>query len=328
MRSLQPACLVSLLSFITRWTDPVRHQIVRDLEQARFPEAEMDAVQRTAPMWAQLTRFYGQGGRVVGVPADFAGANGSPDQIRFYCPADPAQCVHSTYGALAHELGHALSCPEQWLDIARFPSAEAYADSREMGEAHAWLNQYRLCQAKVGGRPEGSCVLDIENDHDFGTRTVDMYAHIAARELAGWSEAQILEELATFNANMFPCGMGEGNYKTYGQCNRWDWLVARQDCQPAFTAFLQAMGRPATPNDQKVLMKFNLFTGSGTPPADAALPAGLQALAHALQQPPQQDGLDTLYALARCQMPDAVTGVEAGRAMCRVPAGAADMPAA
>ena len=299
-------------------------RILRDLREAGFPDAERQAVRDTPAMWAQLTQFYGRGGRVERVDADFSGATGAPDAIRFFCPPPPAACAHSSYGALAHELGHALQCPEQWQPVAQFDSAQAYARARELGEAHAWLNQYRLGRAKQGGAPELAQVLQIENDADFGTTPVDIFARITQREAAGWTEAQILDELAVLNANMFPCGMGEGNLKTYGQCNRWDWLQATRARHPAFTDFLARLPRPPHAGDQKLLMKFNLFTG-----AQAAAPgvadAALDALAQGLTPIRRGDELDALFALG-CALPGAAPGVAScGRDQAALPTG--DAPA-
>ena len=86
-------------------------RILRDLKHAGFAKAEGQAVRDTPAMWAQLTQFYAQGGGVERVDAAFSGATGAPQQIRFFCPPPPAACAHSTYDALAHELGHALHCP-------------------------------------------------------------------------------------------------------------------------------------------------------------------------------------------------------------------------
>ena len=282
-------------------------RIQLDLRRAGFSDAERQAVQDTPAMWAQLTQFYENGGRIERVDADFSGATGAPDAIRFFCPSPPAACAHSTFGALAHELGHALQCPEQWLPVASFDSAQAYARARELGEAHAWLNQARLCRAKQGGTPEASQVLQIENDADFGTAPVDIFARVAEREAAGWTDAQILDELAMLNANMFPCGMGAGNFKTYGQCNRWDWLQATRAQHAAFNDFLQRLPRPPHAGDQKLLMKFNLFTGAGGATTEST--EALQALADGLAPTRQGDDLGALYALAQRTLPDAVPGV-------------------
>ncbi len=281
-------------------------RILRDLKHAGFTEAERQAVRDTPAMWAQLTQFYAQGGGVERVDAAFSGATGAPQRIRFFCPPPPAACAHSTYDALAHELGHALQCPAQWQPAAHFDSAQAYAHARELGEAHAWLNQYRLSQARQGGAPPAAQVLLIENDSDFGTTPVDIFARIAQREAAGWAEAQILDELAMLNANMYPCGMGEGNLKTYGQCNRWDWLQATRAHHPAFNDFLARLPRPPHAGDQKLLMKFNLFTGA---PGAAASPEALQALADGLAAVQRKDDLAALYALACRTLPQAVPGV-------------------
>ncbi|MDO5653694.1 MAG: hypothetical protein Q4G39_06285, partial [Brachymonas sp.] len=156
---------------------------------------------------------------------------------------------------------------------------------------------------------------EIENDHDFGRQTVDIFARIAEREAAGWTEAQILDELATLNANMFPCGMGEGNFKTYGQCNRWDYLLATQERNPVFSAFLQTLQRTPTPNDQKVLMKFNLFTqeeSKADAPHPPALLPGLQPFAQSLCQAGSNCALPDLYHLAAHALPGAQPGVVAG----------------
>ena len=80
----------------------LKRRILRNLCHAGFPRAESQAVQRTPAMWAQLTQFYERGGRVQRVDADFSGATGAPDAIRFYCPPPPAPCAHSSYSALAH----------------------------------------------------------------------------------------------------------------------------------------------------------------------------------------------------------------------------------
>lgn len=78
--------------------------------------------------------------------------------------------------------------------------------------------------------------LRIENDHDFGTQQIDIFARIAEREAA--VEAAILDELAMLNANMFPAAWAKGNHKTYGQCNRWDWLHTTAQQHPGFSDFL------------------------------------------------------------------------------------------
>ena len=292
----------------------LRRRILRNLCHAGFTQAQCRAVRHTPAMWAQLEQFYRAGGRIERVNADFSGATGSPDAIRFFCPPAPAPCAHSTYGALAHELGHALQCPAQWQPAVHFDSAQAYAHARELGEAHAWLNRYRLSRARQGGAPQAAHVLLIENDSDFGATPVDIFARIARRETAGWAEAQLLDELAMLNANMFPCGMGEGNHKTYGQCNRWDWLQATRAQHPAFNDFLQRLPRPPHAGAQKLLMKFNLFTGAGTgdDAASAAQPVpaeALQALADGLACLPRGDDLGALHALACRTVPHAVPGV-------------------
>jgi hypothetical protein len=293
-------------------------------------------------MAAQLRRFVQAGGRIDHVVADFHGANGQPGLIRFYSPAPGQPGPHASYGTLAHELGHALACPEQWRAPAQFDDAHAYARARELGEAHAWLNQHRLCRAKQGGLPEPAPVLPIENDHDFGTQAVDIFAHIDQRLAAGWTEAQLLDELALLNANMFPCGMGAGNHKTYGQCNRWDWLQATAAHQPALAAFVQRLGRPPNAADQKLITKFNLFTPAtsgaaahGAAPHQAALAALADALAarparpsaqgspdphdpDARYTPPEWQALQDLYALGRAWLPDCTLGVA-----CAAPAAAA-----
>ena len=268
-------------------------RILRDLRHAGFADDEAQAVRHTPAMWAQLADFHRQGGRIERVDAGFSAATGQPGLIRFFHPPAPAVCTHATFGSLAHELGHALLFPPQWQPAASFADAQAYARSRELGEAHAWLNQYRLCRAKVGGAPEGGHVQWIENDEDFGTRPVDLFARIAEREAAGWHEAQLLDELAVLNANMFPSGMGEGNFKTYGQCNRWDWWQATQARQPAFRDFLQRLPRAPNANDQKVLMKFNLLSAPASADAQA-----LARWADALGGCGPQGGLDALYALS------------------------------
>ncbi len=285
-------------------------RILRELRDAGFDDAEQRAVRDTPAMWAQLTRFYRAGGRVERVAADFSGATGQPGLIRFFCPPSPQPCTHATYGALAHELGHALQCPEQWGSVASFADAEGYARARERGEAHAWLNQYRLCRDKRGGAPEASEVQLIENDHDFGTQPVDLFARIAQREAEGWPDAHILDELAVLNANMFPCGMGEGNHKTYGQCNRWDWLHAHLPSQPALRDFLARLGRPHNANDQTLVTKFNLFTdqaAAGKGVDDTAL----LRLADALSPLDRACALPALFALA-C---DTLTHVQPGVAL-------------
>ena len=175
-----------------------------------------------------------------------------------------------------------------------------------MGEAHAWLNQYRLCRDKVGGAPEGSQVQWIENDEDFGTHPVDLFARIAEREAAGWSEAQILGELAVLNANMFPSGMGEGNFKTYGQCNRWDWLQATQPPDSPFRRFIAQLPRAPNADDQKLLMKFNLFTADALVEMDGDR---LAPLATALGGVATRGDLSALYAMACAAVPSARPGV-------------------
>ena len=282
-------------------------RILRDLRHAGFADDEAQAVRHTPAMWAQLADFHRQGGRIERVDAGFSAATGQPGLIRFFHPPAPAVCTHATFGSLAHELGHALLFPPQWQPAASFADAQAYARSRELGEAHAWLNQYRLCRAKVGGAPECGHVQWIENDEDFGTRPVDLFARIAERELAGWGEAQILDELAVLNANMFPSGMGEGNFKTYGQCNRWDWWQATQARHPAFRDFLQRLPRAPNANDQKVLMKFNLLSAPASADAQA-----LARWADALGGCGPQGGLDALYALSCAALPGARPGVGAG----------------
>lgn len=284
------------------------------LRDAGFAEAELDAVQGTPAMADQLRRFAEGGGRIERVDAAFSGANGMPGLIRFYVPPVPQAHPHASYGSLAHELGHALFCPEQWQPPESFASAHAYARSRELGEAHAWLNQWRLTRSKLGGLPEPAPVLPIENDHDFGTQPVDIFTRIDERLAAGWSEAQVLDELALLNANMFPCGMGEGNFKTYGQCNRWDWLQATAGRHPAFTAFLQRLGRAPHADDQKLLTKFNVFTGppDGLGLAQAAPDSGaLDALADLLAATERRGDLDALYALGAGALPRCQPGVAA-----------------
>ena len=241
-----------------------------ELRQAGFDEADLRAIRDTPAMATQLRQFARAGGRIERAAADFAGANGQPGLIRFYCPPQPHACTHSTYGTLAHELGHALFCPQQWQPPTDFADAADYARVRAQGEAHAWLNQYRLCRRKVGGLPEPAPVLPIENAHDFGAQPVDIFARIAEREASGASEAQILEELAVLSAHMFPCGMGDSNFKTYGQCYHWNWLKATESRHPLFTAFLRQLGRPPTPHEQKMLTKLAVFTPPPHPDAATA----------------------------------------------------------
>lgn len=288
--------------------DPVQRDdppcaLLAQLQEVGFSESERAAVAQTPAMRRQLRQFAERGGRIERVDADFSGANGMPGLIRFYCPRPPAPPIHAHYGTLAHELGHALFCPEQWAPPEHFADAQAYARARELGEAHAWLNQYRLHAAKRGGDPEAAPVLSVENDGDFGTQAVDVFARIAECASAGWSESQILDELAMLNANMFPCGMGEGNLKTYGQCNRWDWLRAHEHSAPAFRQFLHALGRVPNVNEQKVVTKFNLFTPHSPAPTDA-----LHALARCFRAEPQARA-DVLYALARSLLPGCQPGV-------------------
>ena len=294
--------------------------VLRDLRAAGFDMPELLAVRRTPAMWRQLERFYRQGGRIERVDANFSGANSSPGCIRFYGPPAPAVSAYADFGTLAHELGHALFCPEQWREIGSFASAQEYARSRELGEAYAWLNQYRLCRRKLGGKPERRSLLEIENDHDFGRQTIDIFMHIAACEAAGWNDTDILDELATLNANMFPCGMGVTNRKTYGQCNRWDYLLATRERHAAFDGFLRGLSQAPSADVQKVLMKFNLFTQADAPRRSAldwfsarlvvteALPAAKAG---------SDDGLQQLYGLASQAFPTALPGVE----QCSVPLG-------
>ncbi len=279
-------------------------RILRELRDAGFAATEVRAVRDTPAMWLQLVRFYRGGGRVQRVDAAFSAATGQPGRVCIFCPPSPAVCAHATYGVLAHELGHALRYPDQWRPLDSFDDVEAYAHVREMGEAHAWLNQYRLCRARASGASEDGQWQRIENDHDFGTPPVDLFARIAQRETQGWPEARILHELAVLNANMFPCGMGEGNHKTYGQCNRWDWLHAHRDRVPLLRAFLHRLGRAPTAADQKLLIKFNLLT---LPHADAAV----LHLADALAPLAQPGELPALFALAQGVVPHAQPGVAA-----------------
>ncbi len=290
------------------------------LRAAGFADAELQAIHDTPAMAAQLRQFARAGGRIECVAATFSGANGRPGLIRFYRPPAPQPSAHVGYGVLAHELGHALFCPAQWRPPASFADAHAYARARELGEAHAWLNQYRLCRLKQGGLPEAAPVLPIENDADFGTQAVDIFERIAAREAAGWREAQILDELSLLNANMFPCGMGEGNFKTYGQCNRWDWLQATASRHPVLLDFLRRLGRPPTPNEQKLLTKLNLFTPPGTDGPSTAGPGAqaMIALAAALGSQHEGGSPRQLLALAQHLLPGSVTGIA-----CSHPAGAA-----
>lgn len=275
------------------------------LRHAGMPEDDLRAVRDTPAMAGQLRRFSQAGGRIAHVVADFEGANGQPGLIRFYSPAPGQPNAHARFGTLAHELGHALFCPGQWRAPQDFASAQAYAHARELGEAHAWLNQYRLCRAKLGGLPEPAPVLAIENDADFGTQDVDIFARIDQRLAAGWHAPQLLDELALLNANMFPCGMGEGNHKTYGQCNRWDWLQATAARHPAFNAFLRRLGRPPNAADQKLVTKFNLFT----PPGEAPHPAHAARLADALAATATRPDLPALYALGAALLPGCGVGV-------------------
>lgn len=281
---------------------PSTRRTLTALRAAGFGAQALAAVRRTPAMWAQLTRFVREGGRIERVAADFCAATGQPGLIRFFAPPPPAPSTHATFAALAHELGHALQCPEQWRPPTAFASAQAYARSRELGEAHAWLNQYRLCRARAGaGEPDGQR-LRIENDHDFGTHTVDLFVHIEQRLAQGWGEPQLLAELAVLNANMFPSGMGEGNFKTYGQCNRWDWLCATSHAP--LQRLVARLPRAPDANDQKLLTKFNVFTGAA-PPSDAEL----AALASAMAALAPGSGLVQLHALARAALPAAPTGV-------------------
>ncbi len=279
----------------------LRSRIRADLQRAHFAPAQLAAVLATPAMCAQLERFYRQGGRIENVPADFSGANGAPQQITFYCPATTADCVHSSFSTLAHELGHALQYPEQWRELEAFASAHAYAASRELGEAHAWLNQYQLCLEQVGVCEEFCFSLEIENDGDFDVHIVDLFAEITGMRQAGADDATILAQLAMRNANMFPSGMGENNFKTYGQCNRWDWMVATGD--PALHAFVQQLGRALTPNEQKLLVKFNLLNDA------AVTPANLQRLARRLQPMAASSPLHALYRCAAECAPQARCGV-------------------
>ena len=237
--------------------DAVEHALLRTLEQAGFPPDELQAVRQTPEMWQQLLQFQARGGQLAHVAADFSAANGHPERILFYVPGDPAQRIHSRYSTLAHELGHALFHLEQWQPISQFASAEAYARSRELGEAHAWLNQYELCLVKQGGRSELYFPLRIENPDDFGVQVRDVFMEIARMKLAGERREAILEHLAQLNANMFPSGMGAGNRKTYGQCNRWDYAL-QQGEQGLPQAFARLAGRAASTDEQKLLTKFSL----------------------------------------------------------------------
>ena len=130
---------------------------------------------------------------------------------------------------------------------------------------------------------------------------------VAEREAAGWTDAQILDELAMLNANMFPCGMGAGNFKTYGQCNRWDWLQATQPPGSPFRRFIAQLPRAPNADDQKLLMKFNLFTPVAALPASGADP--LAPLAAALGGVATRGDLPALYALACDTVPGARPGV-------------------
>ena len=295
------------------------------LRQAGFPDTELQALRDTRAMARQLREFAQAGGRIGRVDADFAGANGQPGLIRFYCPPAPQARTHSGYGVLAHELGHALLLPEQWLPPTHFTDVHGYARARELGEAHAWLNQYRLCTQKVGGLPEVAPVLPIENPYDLGSQPVDLFSRIAERQAAGWSEARILDELAMLSAHMFPCGMGAGNFKTYGQCHHWDWLKATESRHPTFMDFLQRLGRAPTPHEQKLLTKRHVFVpaqGGSTTPAPWDRQAVID-LATALREAPGGD-LAQLWALAQdlspCEAPDKSDGCR----VAAIPTGAPD----
>ncbi|SEN69356.1 hypothetical protein [Brachymonas denitrificans] len=89
-------------------------------------------------------------------------------------------------------------------------------------------------------------------------RTRDVFGEIAHMKLAGDDDASILEHLATLNANMFPSGMGEGNHKTYGQCNRWDYYLAHGD-GAILADFQRQLQRGPTPDEQKRLVKHGLL---------------------------------------------------------------------
>ena len=235
----------------------LRHRILSDLEEAGFSEADCMAVENTSCMWEQVSLFYRQGGRVVTLRDGFSAASGAPDQITIYRPEDPADCIHSTYATLAHELGHALQEPDQWRPPGDFATADAYAHARELGEAHAWLNEYLLCIARADDAPMPRLELHIENREDFGTHVVEPFSLIVQWHHEGASNAVILERLAELNSHMFPSGMGPGNHKTYGQCNRWDYLMATGHHE-VLDSFSAAMGRAPLPDEQKVLMKFHL----------------------------------------------------------------------
>ena len=114
-------------------------------------------------------------------------------------------------------------------------------------------------------------------------------------------------QLAVLNANMFPCGMGEGNFKTYGQCNRWDWLQATQPPGSPFRRFIARLPRAPHADDQKLLMKFNLYTPVAALPASGADP--LAPLAAALGGVATRGDLPALYALACDTVPGARPGV-------------------
>jgi hypothetical protein len=309
LTSARPTLKQKILE-VTGMTGAVPAALLADLYAAGMPDEDWQAVQATPAMRAQLRAFARTGGRVERVEADFTGANGMPGLIRFYGPAQPRALPGATFGTLAHELGHALFCPEQWRPPTDFADAHAYARSRELGEAHAWLNQYRLCQARVGGQADTTQWLRIENDHDFGMQQIDIFARIAEREAAGWTEAAILDELAMLNANMFPCGMGEGNHKTYGQCNRWDWLHATAQQHPGFNDFLQRLGRPPNAADQKLITKFNVFTPAQRADVGSAVShATVCTLAEQLSSHATRPSLDELYALGLHLLPGCELGV-------------------
>ena len=284
----------------------LRNRVSADLQRAGFDRKERGAVLQTPAMWQQLRQLYTQGGRIHRVRADFSAANTSCHAqgqrvITFYVPPASVPRTHSTYAVLAHELGHALFYPQQWQALQDFRSAQDYAHAREMGEAYAWLNQYRLSLAHAAAMVSGQ--LQIENDHDFGVTALDVFAAIQRMEQAGADEAAILRQLAVYNANMFPCGMGAHNDKTYGQCNRWDWYVAMQ---PERLQQLQrSLGRAPWPNEQKLLMKYNVWHAQ-----HGVTPQQLQTLLQQLQPLPANADLAQLWHGAQQCLPQAWCGVQ------------------
>lgn len=277
-----------------------KRRIAADLARVGFNTREFNAIMQTPAMLQQLRQFYTNGGQVVGSVAGFDGANGSPSCIHFYATRANQPSVFATFDTLAHELGHALNCPEQWLPPSEFTDAHDYAYARELGEAHAWYNQYQLAKARLDA-PQLSYPLTIENDHDFGVQEVDVFAEIARMEHDGASQDAILQHLAVRNANMFPCGMGDNNNKTYGQCNRWDWMVAHQIAP--LQNFVQQLGRQPYANEQKLLVKRHLLQ---SPQSEEAL----QQLAATLHPQLPDAPLQQLWQCAQQCTPDALCGVQ------------------